>query len=312
MKFLKPKFWDKNHLSFFSILLFPISILIKVVNFFKNIFNKKYVFNIPVICVGNIYLGGTGKTPICIELFNILKNLNKNPAFIRKKYSSYKDEIDLLKNIGPTYEEKKRVSAINAAIKDNANVAILDDGFQDLSIKKDLSIVCFNEKQWIGNGLTIPSGPLRESLSALKRADFVIINGNKNDVIESEILKNNQSIKIFYIKYMPSNINEFKNKKVISFAGIGNPDNFFNILKKNSVNLIDQISFPDHYNYSNLEIESLIKKSQEGNIILLTTEKDFMRIPKKYEKYFRFLKIKIEIENKDYFTKELRKIYENY
>jgi len=94
MKFLKPKFWDKNHLSFFSILLFPISILIKVVNFFKNIFNKKYVFNIPVICVGNIYLGGTGKTPICIELFNILKNLNKNPAFIRKKYSSYKDEID--------------------------------------------------------------------------------------------------------------------------------------------------------------------------------------------------------------------------
>ena len=109
MKFLKPKFWDKKQISFFSILLFPITLFIKLPNFFKRIFTKNYSCSIPVICVGNIYLGGTGKTPLCIELFSILKNLNKNPVFIRKKYESFQDEINLLKQIGPTYEGRKRI-----------------------------------------------------------------------------------------------------------------------------------------------------------------------------------------------------------
>ena len=91
MNFLKPKFWDKKQISFFSILLFPIALFIKLLNFFKLFFTKKYHCSIPVICVGNIYLGGTGKTPLCIELFSILKNLNKNPVFIRKKYESFQD-----------------------------------------------------------------------------------------------------------------------------------------------------------------------------------------------------------------------------
>ena len=149
MKFLKPKFWDKKQISLFSILLFPITLFIKLLNFLKSFFTKNYRCSIPVICVGNIYLGGTGKTPLCIELFSILKNLNKNPVFIRKKYESFQDEINLLKQIGPTYEGRKRINAINDAIQSKADVAILDDGFQDFSINKNLSIVCFNEKQWI-------------------------------------------------------------------------------------------------------------------------------------------------------------------
>ena len=85
MKFFKPKFWDKNKISLFSILLFPIALLLKLLIFFKKLFSKKYQFSIPIICVGNIYLGGTGKTPLCIEIFSILKNLNKKPVFIRKR-----------------------------------------------------------------------------------------------------------------------------------------------------------------------------------------------------------------------------------
>ena len=184
MKFFKPKFWDKKQISVFSILLIPIAFLIKFLNFFRRSFDKKHVCSIPVICVGNIYLGGTGKTPFCIELFSILKSLNKNPVFIRKKYESFQDEVNLLKQVGPLYESNKRINALNNAVQGKADVAILDDGFQDFSINKDLSLVCFNEKQWIGNGLVIPSGPLREGISALSRADCVIINGKRNTNIE--------------------------------------------------------------------------------------------------------------------------------
>ena len=168
MNFFKPKFWDKNQISFFSVLFFPISLLIKLVGFFIRFSTSTHQCSIPIICVGNIYLGGTGKTPLCIEIFSILKNLDMNPVFIRKKYKSFQDEVDLQKQIGPIYQNKRRIEAIKKAIQNKANIAILDDGLQDFSINKNLSIVCFNEKQWIGNGLTIPSGPLREDLSALK------------------------------------------------------------------------------------------------------------------------------------------------
>ena len=308
MKFFKPKFWNKNQISPFSILFFPISLLVKLTNYFKRSLIKKHNCSIPVICVGNIYLGGTGKTPFCIELFSILKNLNKKTAFVRKKYDSFQDELNLLKLVGPVYENKKRINALNDAMKNNTEVAILDDGFQDFSIKKDLSIICFYEKQWIGNGFIIPAGPLREDLSALSRANCVIINGKKNINIENKILENNNKIRIFYTKYKAQNIEEFKNNKVIAFAGIGNPDNFFDLLKDNNINILENISFPDHYNYSNKELENLINKTKENNATLLTTEKDFFRINETYKKNIKHLKIIVEIENKNQFVEEIKKI----
>ena len=97
MNFFKPTFWDKNEISFFSILLFPLALLIKLISFLKRSTTKSSEFSIPIICVGNIYLGGTGKTPLCMKIFMILKNLNMKPAFIRKKYESFQDEVDLEK-----------------------------------------------------------------------------------------------------------------------------------------------------------------------------------------------------------------------
>ena len=308
MSFFKPKFWDKNQISFFSILLFPITLLIKVLSSFKRFLTKTYQCSIPIICVGNIYLGGTGKTPLCIEIFSILKNLNMNPVFIRKKYKSFQDEADLQKQIGPIYQNKRRIEAIKKAIQNKANIAILDDGLQDFSINKNLSIVCFNEKQWIGNGLTIPSGPLREDLSALKRANCAIINGDKNAYIENKIFEKNREIKIFYTKYKPQNISEFNNKKIIAFAGIGNPENFFDLLKGNKMDLVEEIKFSDHHKYSERELENLINKTKEDNTILVTTEKDYHRIAENYKKNINFLKIKVEIENRNQFIDEIKKI----
>jgi len=308
MSFFKPKFWDKNQISFFPVLLFPISLLIKVLSFFKRSFTKTHQCSIPIICVGNIYLGGTGKTPLCIEIFSILKNLNMKPVFIRKKYDSFQDETDLQKQIGPVYQNKKRTDAVKEALQNKANVAILDDGFQDFSINKNLSIVCFNEKKWIGNGLVIPSGPLREDLSALKRASCVVINGKKNTDIENKIFNENKEAKIFYTQYKPQNINEFKNNKIIAFAGIGNPENFFDLLKHNKLNIVETIKFPDHHQYSEKELKNLLSKIKENNTILLTTEKDYFRIFKSYKKNIKFLKIKVEIENKSQFMEEIKKI----
>ena len=308
MNFFKPKFWDKTSLSLFSILLFPIGLIFKLLTFLKRISSKKYQFSIPIICIGNIYLGGTGKTPLSLELFTILKDLNMKPAFIRKKYLAFEDETNLQMQTGSLYENKKRSIAIKNAIQNKINVAILDDGFQDFSIKKDFSIICFNEKQWIGNGLIIPAGPLREGLSALKRADCIVINGQKNKDIENKILSKNEKIKIFYSSFKPQNIDEFKNKKVIAFAGIGNPENFFDLLMENKLNILETIKFPDHHKYSEKELENLLNKIKDNDSILLTTEKDYFRISEKNKRKIKFLKINVDIENKNQFIEEVKKI----
>ena len=188
MKLKKPKFWDLKQISLWALLLIPFAFLFQLVLLLEKFFKKPKNFSVPVICVGNIYLGGTGKTPLTLELFKIIKSIGKNPGFIKKGYDYLDDEIKMLEKIGKVYTDKRREKAINNLISSNYNVAILDDGFQDYSIKKNFSILCFNSRQLIGNGFTIPSGPLRESIKSLKRADCVLINGEKNTKFENKLI----------------------------------------------------------------------------------------------------------------------------
>jgi len=308
MKLYKPNFWEGTQFSVWPYILLPFSIVYNFIYYLKSKLAKEEKFNVPIICVGNIYLGGTGKTPLCIEIFKILKLLNLKPAFVKKKYKKFLDEEKMLEIVGKVFSKRKRGEAIKLLISNNANVAILDDGLQDYSINKSLSIICFTEKQWIGNGRVIPAGPLREKISALKRADCAFINGKKNIDIENKIFSQNKEIKIFYTKYKPENINEFKNKKAIAFAGIGNPINFFNLLKNNNVNVVNEIQFPDHHNFSENELKDLINIGREKGAILLTTEKDFFRINKNYKENINYLKITVEIENRNQFIDEIKKI----
>ncbi len=152
----------------------------------------------------------------------------------------------------------------------------------------------------IGNGQVIPSGPLRESLSAIQRADCIIINGDKNSDFEEKIskFKKNKKLHIFYSKYKIKNIEKFKNKKITAFAGIGNPNNFFDLLKLNNLNVNKTYSFPDHYNYSTKDFEILNK---EQSNILLTTEKDYYRINNDQRKICDFIEVDLEIENQELF-----------
>ena len=149
---------------------------------------------------------------------------------------------------------------------------------------------------------------MRDSLSALKKADCLIINGKKNKDIENEIFRKNEKIKIFYSDHKPQNIDRFQNKKVIAFAGIGNPHNFFNLLKDNKIDIIEEIKFPDHHKYSEKTLKNLINKAKENNTILLTTEKDYFRIDENYKQNINFLKIEVEIENRNQFIDEIKKV----
>ena len=147
--------------------------------------------------------------------------------------------------------------------------------------------------------MTMPAGPLRENINAIKKAHFVVINGDKNVVFEEKILNISNKVKIFYSKYIPENIKEFKNKKIFAFAGIGNPENFFKLLFDNGINVKKKISFPDHYKFNKFEIKKIIDDSFKNSFEILTTEKDYFRIKNFGFKNIKFLKLKLEILNKD-------------
>ena len=299
MKIFKPKFWDNKN-NVFSILLKPISILFSfLINLRKSFIHTKK-FRIPIICVGNIYVGGTGKTPVSLMITKELKVKKKNPVIIKKYYKNHDDEHQMIrKTDNSLILNKNRIRALEEAERKNFDVAILDDGFQDYAIEKDLNIVCFNSKQLIGNGSVFPAGPLRESLNSLKRAQIVIINGEKNKVFEKKILEISKKIKIFYSKYTPTNIEQFKNKKLYAFAGIGNPDNFFELLSEYNLNVQKKISFPDHYNFTANEIEKMIEIASKNDFEIITTEKDFYRIKDYNFKKINYLKLELIIKEKN-------------
>ena len=300
MKFKKPKFWDDQKISFWSILLLPLSAVYLIINLIIKILKNQNKFPIPIICVGNLYLGGTGKTPLVKKIFDISKSLGKNPAFIKKYYNYLFDEINMLEKSGKIYTNKIRKEGILSAIADEHDVAILDDGFQDFTIKSNFSILCFNSKQLLGNGFLIPSGPLRESLNVISRADCIVINGDKNFKFENKLNKNmgEKKLPIFYSKYKIRNVEKLQNKEITAFAGIGNPSNFFELLKENNLNVKKSYSFPDHHNYTQKDFDKI---KGDLSTIIVTTEKDYYRIPDKQKLNFEYVDVSLEIENEEKF-----------
>ena len=292
----KPAFWDQTKFSLWAILLLPFTILYYFAICLKRNLTKKKHFNIKVVCVGNIYIGGTGKTPLTIKIASLLRK-KINLIVIKKKYPYLKDEISLLKKNCNTIARQSRLMALDESVKNGYKLAILDDGFQDESIKKDISIVCFSSSQGIGNGYMLPSGPLREDLQRLRYADMVCINGDGNPTLEKTIKLHNNKVVIFYAKYKILNLNTYKNKKFFAFSGIGNNNNFINLLKKNNIKVLDYKFFPDHHSYTKLEIANLKKIASKRKLTLLTTEKDFFRIGGKEKKNIKYLATDLIIEN---------------
>ena len=305
----KPKYWDKK-IGIISILLFPITIIVLIINFLKKKLTISKKFNIPIICIGNIYVGGTGKTPTSIFLGNELKKLGRNPAILRKFYEAHADEYNLIKRyFNNLILNKSRLEGIKSKMHKFDGI-ILDDGFQDYTIKKDLNIICFNQNQMIGNGMVLPSGPLRESIYSLKRANIILINGERNIKFEDKIFKINKNLEFFYSTYRPINLAEFKNKRLLAIAGIGNPENFFNLIENNNLKIDQKIIFPDHYKISKTEMQKILKKAEVKNYQIIMTEKDFFKIEKYKLKNIKYLKILLEINEHEKFLKRINDLYD--
>ena len=303
MRLTKPKFWKTTNII--SIIFYPLSLITYLINISKK-FSKKRNFKIKTICVGNIFVGGTGKTSLVIEINELLKKKFKT-VFVKKNYENQSDEINLLKNRGKIILSNNRVSALLTAVKKKFEIAILDDGLQQKNINYDLKIICFNSEEAIGNQHIIPAGPLRENINEIKNYDLVFLNGDKKNYKLSSKLKSiNKNIKIFEGNYKPLNIKNFNlKKKYLMFCGIGNPHEFENTLIKQKFNISKKIIYPDHFKLSNFELKRIKDIAKKENLLLITTEKDFYRLNKIQRKNIKFLKIKLEIKNKEKFKKIL-------
>ncbi len=300
MKFKKPKFWDYKKPNIFAYLLTPLNLIFWVSNIILNVKPKKKYQNIKTICVGNIYVGGTGKTPTVLKLYEIFKNTKLKVSTAKKFYSNQEDENIILKNRSEFITLDNRQKIIQKAIKENYELLIFDDGLQDRQIDYDFKLVCFDAENWIGNGFLIPSGPLREKVESLKKYDAVIIKnvGKKFDQnkIYRSINKINSKIKIFSSLFIIKNKDEFNfTDKFLIFSGIGSNYSFKKILVENNFNIAEEIAFPDHFIYKTQDILKLLKIAENKNLKIITTEKDYVKIPENLRKKINFIKIDLEI-----------------
>ena len=300
MNLKKPKFWDYKKPNIYAYLLKPVAFFIQVVSYFKKRFETPNIYKkkIKTICVGNFYIGGTGKTSLSIKINDILRQKKIRTCFVKKFYKEQADEQKILKNNGKLFLSLNRADAIAQAENENYQIAVCDDGLQDKSINYDISLVCFNTINWIGNGMTIPSGPMRESIDNLKNYDHVFLNGNLENIeeLKKKIVQINSKINVHLGEYEPVNLNEFNfEDEYLAFSGIGNHQTFIEMIKKNGLKILKDLEFPDHYQYSKKDIDKIVSDANKLNCKIITTEKDFLRFDYMEKKKIKFLKSKLQI-----------------
>ena len=300
----KPKFWDFKKPNFFAYLLYPFTIFVEIHNIISTVIPKKKFTEIKTICVGNLYIGGTGKTPTSLFLYNLLKKNNINPVIAKKFYKNQIDEQKFLKDNSNFISLSDREKIVKKAIEMKFDMVIFDDGLQEKWINYDIKFACFDSEKWIGNGHLIPSGPLREKMNALKNYHGIFlktVNDDSNlDYIYNKIREINPNIEVFESNIEIKNINKFNiDRNYIIFSGIGNPDSFRKLLLKNQFKIIEEINFPDHYNYQDKDISEIINKANSNNAEIITTEKDFKRIPQNFKEKISFLEINMKIKDEN-------------
>ena len=322
-----PKFWYYKGDTTYSNLLYPLSLFFRLGTKLRNLFSIKKMSPIPTICIGNIVVGGAGKTPVAMKICKMLIEAGYKPHFISKGYSgvikkstlveswhspvSVGDESLLLSEIASTWIGVNRIKSSYLAKNNGADCLIMDDGFQNPSIGKDFSIIVVDGEQEFGNKRVMPSGPLRENIRrGLLRTNVVVVIGKISDALKKLIPS---TIPIFNAKFEIKKDNEiFKGKKVTAFAGIAYPNKFFKTLEIQGAMIIKEVSYPDHYIYSENDLLHLAEMANKTESILVTTKKDFVRIPKTYRPLINTLDGEIIFEREDIITELLSSMLENH
>ena len=285
-----PEFWH-NKGGILSFVLSPFGWIYSAITSMRAAAKPTWAAPIPVICIGNVVMGGAGKTLVSIDLAERLKAKGQNPHIIMRGYgggmnaptkvdlnlhnaNDVGDEALLLARTAPTWVGARRADVAKHATEDGASVLIMDDGFQNPSLAKDLSLLVVDAAYGFGNGRVCPAGPLREPIkNAASRAHAVISLGGS-------LSENVMNLPAFVGYTEPtSNATDIHGERVVAFGGIGRPEKFFNSLKAAGAELTETISFPDHHPFSDAEIKNVLAKAKTQNSIAITTEKDFVRIP---------------------------------
>jgi tetraacyldisaccharide 4'-kinase len=297
MKIGTPDFWYKNSGSDLkSLTLSPFAKIYGAASVGLQKLQNSQKAGIPVICVGNITAGGSGKTPAAIMFAGLVKELElaKNPFFLSRGYGGNikkgtmvdltmhnhrqtGDEALMLAKHATVVIAPDRVKGARMAADHGSDFIIMDDGLQNASIHKDLSVVMISGLTGFGNGKTIPAGPLREPLSSgLEKADiFILVGEDKTGALK--YLPENKPLVKTSLEAIHEN-SDIAGRNYIAFAGIAHPRNFFSRLESMGANLVGTRGFPDHHPYSEKEISSLWRQAGKSNAGLITTEKDFARL----------------------------------
>ena len=295
-----PDFWQKKH-AFLSRLLSPLGRLYAWVVRRRIRKTKPYESKIPVVCVGNLVMGGVGKTPMAVSIAEYFKMNGMKPVFLtrgyggglsnimvdpdRHKASQTGDEALLLARVAPTIVDADRARGAKKAESIGADVIIMDDGFQNPQLVKTLSFAVFDGRYGFGNGQVFPAGPLREPLQdGLNRANAFVVVGKDLAGVRKEIGGRYENLPFIgmHIEQNVAIIEQLSGKRVFAFAGIGYPEKFFDMLKEYGCDVVGTKSFPDHYPYTDQDITDLIDQAGKSDAVPVTTAKDFVRIAPRF------------------------------
>jgi tetraacyldisaccharide 4'-kinase len=292
----EPGFWHRPS-SFVSLLLLPLGALYGAVAA-RRLQREGFDAGIPVLCVGNYHVGGAGKTPMVLALTRMLRDLGETPVVLSRGYggrlhgpvkvdpdrhaaADIGDEPLMMARTVPVVVARDRISGVALARSQGASVILMDDGFQNPAIAKDASLIVIDGDRGLGNGLVLPAGPLRAPLPPqLARTDALIVvgEGSAAKAVAADIAARGKPVLSAHLKPDDASVAALRGKRVLAFAGIGDPGRFFRTLRASGIDVVCERAFPDHHPFSKSEIENLTAEAKRDALTLVTTEKDLARL----------------------------------
>ena len=290
----EPAFWWRNG---GGTLLAPFAAIYGAVAW-SRIQGQGQPAGVPVICLGNLTAGGAGKTPAALAVAHLLLAAHERPFFLSRGYggklagpvrvdpsfhhaADVGDEPLMLARLAPTIVARDRVAGARVARAAGSSVIVMDDGFQNPSLSKDLAILLVDGRRGIGNGRVIPAGPLRAPLDIqIARAQALVVVGPPDGAAKVLETARRHGVTVFHARLEAdrNSLAALGKRKVLAFAGIGNPDKFFATLTEAGIDVAERSSFPDHHRYTAAQAQALIARAQAENLMLITTEKDHVRL----------------------------------
>lgn len=313
MMYTSPAFWKTKSLT--SSLLIPMSWIWRAGFAIQTSLARPEKVSLPVICVGNITVGGTGKTPISAGLCQILRQENYQPCILTRGYGGNEkgpifadsaihssedigDEALMLSLNDPVCISRDRVKGARFIEQNStADIIIMDDGMQNPWLSKDLTLGVFDGAVGLGNQRVMPAGPLRQTVKAgLSLIDIAVINGKDKTGLRARLPADMEHISARLIPD-PQTASELKGRRVLGFAGIGRPERFFETLTDIGVDLVRGLPFSDHHPYSDPDLTRLDQEAMQMGAELVTTHKDWMRLPPQWRSRVVGLAVNIDFDD---------------